>query len=681
MSGILVVDDNLQNRYLLESALHGFGYKVILARNGAEALDLAKKQPPDLVISDILMPEMDGYELCRRWKADERLKPIPFIFYTATYTEFKDEDFGLALGADRFLIKPAKIEVLQKAVREVLEDARNGKVAVPEKPAEDSGSLREYNSVLFRKLQQKVAQLQEEIAARDRAEETLRESESRFRSLVEAAPEGIFVHCGERFLYLNPAMVRLLGAGSREELYGKYFMDWIAPEYREAVRERVRARLETGRPTPAAEQQFLRCDGSRIWVEASAVPIRYGGLDASLVFVRDIAERKRMETDLLQAQKMESVGRLAGSVAHDFNNMLTTIIGCAEFIMKDAKKNAQVREDAGTILAVSDRAAALTHQLLAFSRKQVLNPVVLDLNGAVGGTIKMLNRLIGEDIRLETRLAQRPCPVKVDAGQISQVLLNLTVNARDAMPKGGTLVIETGVAADLPGSFFSDRPALKPGPLVTLSVSDTGVGMSDEVRSHAFEPFFTTKPPEKGTGLGLATIYGIIKQSGGEIELESAPDKGTTFRIYFPLADGKPAADAEAGAAALRGSETILVIEDDQGIRKLAERALAAKGYNVISAPGGKEAFELLDRRGKPVDLVITDVVMPGMSGRDAAKEIARRELSGRTLYISGYADNTAVRHGVVDPDMSFLHKPFSTDKLLSKVREVLDGPAGKAKA
>jgi len=306
--------------------------------------------------------------------------------------------------------------------------------------------------------------------------------------------------------------------------------------------------------------------------------------------------------------------------------------------------------------------------------------VVADLNGAVNGTAKMLNRLIGEDIRLETRLAPQPCLVKVDSGQICQVLMNLAVNARDAMPKGGTLTVGTGPKL-MPAAFFSDKPGLKPGPMAVLTVSDTGCGMTDEVKSRVFEPFFTTKAPEKGTGLGLATVYGIVKQSGGEIELESAPGQGTTFRIYLPQTDGEPQEKDKDAGARLDGKETILFIEDDPAIRRLGERAFCEKGYKLLSAGGGEEALETLKKHGKPVDLVITDVVMPGMSGREVAREIARRKLCGRTLYISGYADDTIVRHGVVEPDMAFLYKPFSQDRLLQKAREVLDGTAGKAKA
>ncbi|MFA5140816.1 MAG: response regulator [Elusimicrobiota bacterium] len=654
MTRILVVDDNCQNRYMLEAGLKGIGYEVTSAENGAAALALARKEPPDLAISDILMPVMDGYELCRQWKADDRLKEIPFIFYTATYTDPRDERFGLRLGADRYIIKPAEIGVLQGAVRDVLEEKRRrGGSPSSTPPQKEEETLREYNEVVARKLQRKVTQLEE--------------SEARFRSLVEGAPEAIFVQGGGRFLYLNPAMVRLMGARGPEEL--------VAPE-EHAV---IRSRPEGGPPTSPMEQEYLRCDGSRILVETTAVPLRYAGIAAQLVFVRDITERKRMEAELLQAQKMESVGRLAGGLAHDFNNLLTAIQVSADFVMKGLPEDDPNLEYLKEILAAGDRAASLTRQLLAFSRKQLLRPMPLDLNEIVTSTAAMLKRLLGEDVKLETRLAREACAVKVDVGQIDNVLMNLAVNARDAMPKGGSLTISTEVAV-MPDAFFKDKPVLKPGPLVVLSVSDTGCGMTDEVRAHAFEPFFTTKETGKGTGLGLATVYGAIRQSGGAIELDSAPGRGTTFRMYFPKTDAAPKPKPAAKTIEARG-ETVLLVEDEPVIRRLAERTLADRGYEVLTAADGPEALRALKHRGKPVDLVVTDLVLPGMSGREMARDISRRKLSSRTLYISGYAGDAVVRHGALEPGLAFLEKPFSPESLLCRLREVLDGPTEDAHA
>ena len=405
-------------------------------------------------------------------------------------------------------------------------------------------------------------------------------------------------------------------------------------------------------------------------------------------FVRAVADnlaadilQARVKGQFIQAQKLEAVGLLAGGVAHDFNNMLTAIICYGGFLMKELAADDPKRGDVKEILAAADRAAGLTTQLLTFSRKQILSLKIVDLNASVGGMVKMLTRLIGEDVRLETRLAARSCPVKVDTGQMDQMIVNLAVNARDAMPKGGALVLETAIVT--PGEdFFYKHAELPRGPLVCLSVSDTGIGMSEEVKEHLFEPFFTTKDKGKGTGLGLATVFGIVKQSGGEIEVESELGRGTTLKIYLPHIEADiPDTDEDKDQGVfLKGTETVLLVEDEDSLRRLGERLLLMSGYTVISAAGGKEALEAAERHGRPVDLLLTDVVMPGMSGRELALELARRKLARRTLYMSGYTDDAIVRHGVLEPGLAFIYKPFTVEALSAKLRQVLDGPADQAK-
>ncbi|MFA6004206.1 MAG: PAS domain S-box protein [Elusimicrobiota bacterium] len=396
----------------------------------------------------------------------------------------------------------------------------------------------------------------------------------------------------------------------------------------------------------------------------------------------------QIEEQLGQSQKMDSIGRLAGGVAHDFNNLLTAINGYASMLAASMAQDDPKRGDVKEIIAAGERAAGLTRQLLAFSRRQILDLQVRDINAAVGGTLKMLQRLIGEDIKLETSLAAQPCLARVDAGQIDQVLLNLVVNARDAMAQGGTLALEIKAVA-VEEAFWSRHPDMARGPLVRLSVRDTGCGMDDTVKAHLFEPFFTTKEKGKGTGLGLAMVFGIIKQSGGEIEVESAVGRGSTFRIYLPqIEDWGDAAgtdkdkegDREAGDS-FRGNETVLFVEDEDTVRRLAERVLNANGYTVLAAASGPEALAVLERHGRPVDLLITDVVMPGMNGRELAQDLARRKLVRRIIYISGYTDEAIVKHGVLTPGLAFLPKPFSHAALLRRLREVLDGPADHAQA
>jgi len=402
---------------------------------------------------------------------------------------------------------------------------------------------------------------------------------------------------------------------------------------------------------------------------------------------RSDEKRAAAEAQLQQAQKMEAVGLLAGGVAHDFNNILTAIKCNAGFIEKDLPPGDAKLADTREILDAVERAIALTRQLLAFSRRQILAPRVVDINGLLGNMTNMLRRIIGEDIVLETRLFSAPCPALVDQGQIEQVIMNLAVNARDAMspsdgdkPGGGTLILETELIHP-PEEFFSARPELPAGPLVRLKVRDTGTGMSEEVKSRIFEPFFTTKEQGKGTGLGLSMVFGIVKQSRGEIEIESEPGKGTTFLVYLPaeacLKDERKDREKEAPA---KGCETVLLVEDEESLRRLGERVLRAGGYAVLVAADGQAALKLMEARGKPVDLLLTDVEMPGLGGRELALELMRRKLVGRVLYMSGYTDDAIVKHGVLEPGIAFICKPFTANAVTQKLREVLDGPAEQAK-
>ncbi|MFA6029688.1 MAG: PAS domain S-box protein [Elusimicrobiota bacterium] len=830
-----------------------------------------------------------------------------------------------------------------------------------------------------------------DVAERRRAEAGLRESEERFRTLIEAAPEAVFVQAEGKFLYANPAAVRLFGAARSEDLIGEDFMARMAPEARELIRERIRLQKETGKAAPLMEMEYLRLDGTRVPVETTAVPVVYVGKAAHMVFVRDVsvrkraeaerdesrvllrsvvdstndliwavdpkdfglttfniglqehfakrrsidirpgmrpedlfpdkehieqwhgfyrralregpysteyatvgpvtlllsfgllerdgrpfgisvfakditerkraeesirrlhrvqvvlssvnrtaiharglqelfdetcrvivekggfrmawlglvdapaaavtvaasagvtgdylqnlhitlrdeprgrgptgtairegrhvvcrdfstdpamapwreralrygyrssavfplkvdgrmrgalsiyapeaeffdeaevalleeamasvayavgsiekeAEREKLQAQLLQAQKMESIGRLAGGVAHDFNNLLTAITGNCRFLLDELPESDSRHADLKEIEDAAERAAALTRQLLAFSRRQILTPRVVDLNAVVGDMNRMLMRLIGEDVPLVLELSPVPCLVKVDAGQIEQVIMNLVVNARDAMPKGGTVTVGTEV---LEGDevFFAAHPALLRVPQVCLKIRDTGCGIPAECLGRIFEPFYTTKEVGKGTGLGLPTVLGIVQQSGGEIELESVPGTGTTFRIYLPRQDAsqwekeKDAAKGERQARPVRGHETVLLVEDEDIVRRLAERALRAGGYAVLSAGDGSAALKALEDRGKPVDVLLTDMVMPGMSGRALAREVARRKLAARTLYFSGYAGDAFAEQGGLEPGMALLYKPFTPSSLLRKLRETLDGPADQAKA
>jgi nitrogen-specific signal transduction histidine kinase/ActR/RegA family two-component response regulator len=395
---------------------------------------------------------------------------------------------------------------------------------------------------------------------------------------------------------------------------------------------------------------------------------------AVLVF-RDITEHKRVEERLRASQKMEAVGRLAGGVAHDFNNLLMVMRGYGELMLNQLDANDPLRRNAEEIQKAAERATALTQQLLAFSRKQVLQPKVLDLNTVVTEVEKMLRRLIGEDIELATTLDPALGPVKADPGQIEQIILNLAVNARDAMPQGGRLTLKTANVT-LDQAYVRQHMGATLGPYVLLAVSDTGVGMDAETQSHIFEPFFTTKGAGKGTGLGLSTVYGIVKQSGGTIWVESAPGRGTTFEIYLPLVE-EAAASGELHPALPAptpgGSETILVVEDEMSVRKLAAEFLGSNGYRVLEAQDGGEALQVCEEHRAPIHLLMTDVVMPGMSGRELAVRLVGARPEMKVIYVSGYTDDAIVQHGVREEGTVFLQKPFSLETLAHTVREVLD--------
>jgi nitrogen-specific signal transduction histidine kinase len=386
----------------------------------------------------------------------------------------------------------------------------------------------------------------------------------------------------------------------------------------------------------------------------------------------DVTERRTLEAQFQQAQKMEAVGRLAGGVAHDFNNLLTVILGFCELLLADRDLGDPRRADITEIQNAGTRAAGLTRQLLAFSRKQIIEPTLLDLNVVVADMRAMLGRLIGEDVTVAVKLASAPVPVKADRGQIEQIVLNLAVNARDAMPKGGTLTIEAA-NIDIDQHNAKTHVSVEPGSYVVLSVTDTGTGMTPQVQARLFEPFFTTKERGKGTGLGLATVQGIVTRSGGSVGVYSEVGKGTSLKVYFPRADAEEmpvAAPPQVRAAS--GVQTVLVVEDERGLRALAKRLLEREGYTVLAAANAEEAVQLFDANAS-IDLVLTDVIMPGASGPELTRRLLEQRAALKVIYMSGYTDDAIVQHGILKPGIAFLNKPFTSETLGRKIREVLD--------
>jgi two-component system cell cycle sensor histidine kinase/response regulator CckA len=500
---------------------------------------------------------------------------------------------------------------------------------------------------------------------------SLERSEERYRLLFENSPLPMWVYDAQTlgFLAVNDAAVRHYGY-TRQEFLAMTIKDIRPPEDVNAVLASIQGSGGPGSPMPGTWRHRKK-DGTIIDVEITAGRVMLEGRHAALVLSHDVTERRRLEERLSQAEKMEAIGRLAGGVAHDFNNLLTVISGYTEILLSRPAMTGseQLRE----IAHASEQAAALTRQLLAFSRRQVLHPVRLELNEIVAGMEPMVRRIIGDDVNVGVRLAPSLPAVEADRAQIERVILNLAANARDAMPQGGRLTIETA-AVELDEDYVTSRGEGTPGPNVLLAVSDTGVGMSEEVQRHLFEPFFTTKGPGAGTGLGLATVFGVVKQSGGSIYVYSEEGRGTTFKIYLPAATGTVDAPRDGfDAGAERGSETVMLVEDDESVRNLVRMMLETKGYRVLAAAGADEAERLCSENDCPVDLLLTDVVMPEVNGRVLAERLSAVSPSMRILFMSGYSDEAVYRHGEISPNASFIEKPFTDRTLARKVREVLD--------
>ena len=503
---------------------------------------------------------------------------------------------------------------------------------------------------------------------RKRAEEALREREAYYRTILEHIGDAVFIAAPDsRYLDVNPRACELTGY-SREELLRLRISDTYAAEERAAAAALV-SEVATGRPV-VLERSLVRKDGTVLTVESNARRLPDGRL---LGAVRDITERKKLEDQLRQAQKLEAVGRLAGGVAHDFNNVLTAIFGYVDLVLEDVPAGSPPRQDLEEIRKAAERAAGLTRQLLAFSRQQVLQPVVLNVTDVVQDIDKMVRRLVGEDVAVRLNLASDVGNVRTDPGQLQQVIMNLVVNARDAMPTGGKLLIETD-NADLTEQYAELHQPVTPGRYVMLAVSDTGTGMTAETRARIFEPFFTTKEKGRGTGLGLSTVYGIVKQSGGYIWVYSEPGRGTTFKIYLPRVDApaeRVAAPREAGT--LAGTESTLLAEDDAMLRPLAKGLLEKLGYLVLEAENAEQALAIARAHSARIHLLVADVVMPGASGRELARRLAESRPDTKVLYVSGYTDDAIVQHGMLEPGLNFLQKPFTPAALARKVREVLD--------
>jgi PAS domain S-box-containing protein len=745
----LVVDDEEVIRLTATTILKKAGFSVAQAGDGSQALSSLEHFRPDLILMDIMMPEMDGFTACAEIRKRENGKKTPILMMTCL-DDVESIDRAYDVGATDFVVKPINLDVLRHRARYL---------------------MRASNAV-----------------------NVVKEYESRYRELFDRVPVGLFRATPDaKLIDVNPAFLKIGGYVDKEscleidirevcvnpedfsifmgllmkqgvvhnfevqiirpdgnirwvDVHGQEVLDdegkiiyfdgsvqditerkeaekvaqertllnqvlldslpcvalLLRPHTREIVASNKAARDVGAVPGRKCFSSWGQrkdpcswCLAPVVWEEGVAhhqivetseivwdahwIPV---GQDLYMHFAFDITESKRTEKLLKekeeqfrQAQKMEAVGRLAGGIAHDFNNFLTAINGYSDLLFSRLNEADPLRFEVEEIRKAGKRAASLTRQLLAFSRKQVLQPKVLNLNTIISNVGNLLKRLIGEDIELETFLAEELGSVKADPGQVEQILMNLAINSRDAMPGGGKLTLETS-NLEIKEDYIREKAFVRAGLYVCLAVSDTGCGMDDATKSRLFEPFFTTKEVGKGTGLGLATVYGIVKQSGGYIWCYTEINRGTTFKIYFPRVEEKAEAlprKPNFTMNALRGTETVLVVEDEEAVRQLVSNILEMKGYNVLQASNGAKALELSEHHKGPIHLVVTDIVMPGMTGPEVAKKISEKRSDVKIVFVSGYSDGAIAHQGLLDGDVAYIEKPFGIEILAQKVREVLD--------
>ena len=650
---VLLVEDSATDAKLIGYELRRGGRSVELQRVEEEGPLRTALQAHtwDIVLSDWSMPH---FSALRALSVVRELMPqLPFIIVSGAIGEEAATE-AMRAGANDFVLKDRMARLVPALERE----------------------LREVES-------------RQHSAAALRLSETQRhDAEVRFRALVEKNADLIALIARDGTIqYMSPAVYSILGHGP-DYYVGKNWLDVLQTDDVGGLREVIARLLASSGGSASVECHVTHADGSARWLDTTCTNLLDEPSVAAIVGnLRDVTERKRgeaalrkTEEQLRQAQKMEAIGNLAGGVAHDFNNLLSVILGYSLLLAEDLTPSDPRRADLEAIAAAGQHGVDLTRRLLAFSRQQILQPKIVNLNDVIAGLERMLRRLIGEDIELTVLAATGLDSVQVDPGQIEQVVMNLVVNSRDAMPDGGKLTIETG-NVDLDQAYVDQHVGAKAGPHVMLAVTDTGQGMDRSVLDHMFEPFFTTKEKGKGTGLGLATVFGIVQQSGGNIWVYSEVGKGTTFKIYIPIAAAYEGSKAPTNRptqlpkGALRGNETVLLVEDDDRVRTLARSILRRLGYHVLDARSGGDALLICEQHQAEINLMITDVIMPRMSGRQLAERLRVVRPQMRVLFMSGYTDNSIIHHGVLDSGVEFLQKPITPDSLALKVREVLDSP------
>lgn len=665
---VLIVEDDENDRRLLSLNMKYHGWDVLEASNGYEAIEIAYQDRPDLIVSDILMPKMDGFELLWSLKQNEKTKNIPFIFYSAVYTGEKDKKLALTLGAEAFIEKPKEPDELYKRILEIVENCRLKKSSrLPDMEAvmKEEEFLKPYSLIVASKLDEKVREL---------SELTKKYSElyNEFKTFLDSMPDSVYLLDPDlRIKWINKK-VEMIFNKQAEEIIGKHCYNFFHGKNTPCSVCPVQKAFISGN----VESQERKLKNGLIF-EIRAVPIKneIGEVRNVIEIARDITEERKTQEQLFHAQKMEEIGILAGGIAHDFRNMLTPIIGFAQLIKRAVDKDSPLYGYAENIISAGERASSLTQSLLAFSRKQILDvkPVLID--DLIVNFSKIVSRMIGEDIELKLNLNAGKHLIMADETQIQQVLMNLVTNARDAMPEGGILTIETEVI-DIDEKFIKAHGFGKVGKYILIAVTDTGAGMDEATKSRIFEPFFTTKPVDKGTGLGLSIVYGIVKQHNGYINVYSELGIGSTFKIYFPLAEeiietGKKESRVDLNYLHGEG-ETILLIEDDEHVRDYMKLVLHQAHYNVIEAKNGQEGIDKFLKNKDSIKLLILDAIMPVKDGKETLQEIKKIKPEVKYIFISGYSADIIFEKGIMNEKIEYLSKPISPTTLLRKVKEVL---------
>jgi PAS domain S-box-containing protein len=677
MTRVLIVDDEPESRTRLRTLLQAQGHAVTEASNGLDALARARQQPPDLVISDILMPQMDGFALCRASRSDPALSHAPFVFYTETYATAKDVALARRLGASRFLVKSMAAEEVIRAIA----DALHGEPATPAETVSalepgETQSWRLYDESLIVALEQRNRELSEEVA----------DLHARTRGLEQLPALVSLTDTHGRIEYVNRAFEEVTGF-TRDMVRGQTHAV-LRPRHADAgLGFEIRAALLAGREWRGEFEQ-RRKDGTVYWERAVIAPVfdDAGTVTHFLRLAEDVTEQKRehlaqsvLDMQRRQTERVESIGRLAGGVAHDFNNLLTVVAGHAHLVLEQLGPNDPLREDIAAVIEAASRGATITQQLLTYARREVVHPRVLDPALAIAGLARRLQRLAGDEIRLGFSLGPDIWPVWIDPSQFDQMVVHLVSNARDAI--GGPGAIDLSLSnVPLTTVAAAAHGGLAAGDYVALRVSDTGGGIADAVLPRIFEPFFTTRPSGEGAGLGLSSVVGTVEHAGGHVEVERTGASGTTFLVLLPRTAARPPDEARDGAdGRLEGTERLLVVEDEPAVLELIRRTLESYGYTVLHASTPERALRAIQEHGDRIDLLVTDVEMPGMNGRELAAHLRGLDPALRVLFMSGYSGDVVAERGLLPSDVSLIPKPFSPTALAARVRDVLDGPPPSA--